>query len=92
VTSSAAVTTLRVFTDQAGVEWRISEMVSGPNFSPMQFAASMEFQPARTYLMLESERETRRLEPMPPAWQEATPEQLEQMLRDSILITIRRNR
>jgi hypothetical protein len=79
----------RHFTDKSGVRWRIRNVVSHTPFQPLQPASSMQFRPPRMYLLFESERETRRLAPTPPKWQDASDQELADMLSAAVVVTIR---
>jgi hypothetical protein len=80
----------RQFTDSNGTGWRVHLVVSAPpKVGPLQLPGSTQFRPANMSLGFESDRERRRLAPVPHGWESASVAQLEQMLNRALVITIR---
>ena len=84
------MTERRYFTDSAGVRWTVYDAVSQVSIGPTQVPSTAQFRPPRPYLLFESERETRRLAPIPQGWREFAPEELERLLPRASVIAIRR--
>jgi hypothetical protein len=79
----------RRFTDKAGVEWEVTAGATVTGFRPLEPPRTAPFRPPTTYLIFESASEKRRLSPAPNHWQDAPPEELERLLADATLITLR---
>jgi len=79
----------RRFTDSNGKEWRVHLVVTAPKVAALQLPRSTQFRPANMSLAFENERERRRLAPVPPGWEHASPGDLEQMLSRALTITLR---
>jgi hypothetical protein len=74
----------RKFTDAAGVEWDVYDVVALPGFGrpgePQLAPHSEVFRAARTWLMFESAAEKRRLSPIPDNWETAPQDELQRLL------------
>jgi len=81
--------TVRRFTDANGIEWRVRLVVNAPRIGPMHPPQSAQFRPAAAWLSFDSERERRRLSPVPPNWEEAPQPELERLLQLATVMTIR---
>jgi hypothetical protein len=79
----------RRFTDTNGTAWRVYLVMAAPKVAPMQVPLSAQFRPVKASLAFDSERERRRLAPVPGGWEEAPPSELERLLRLAITVTIR---
>lgn len=80
----------RNFVDSNGTGWRVHLVVNGgPKVGPLQLPGSTQFRPVNMSLAFESDRERRRLAPVPHGWEHASIPQLEQMLKHAHTITIR---
>ena len=69
----------RQFVDARGVEWLVFDVLPGtaPAAGPLTHA---QLQAAKAWLIFESAHERRRFSPLPLAWDEAAPEELERLL------------
>lgn len=79
----------RRFNDKSGTEWRVYVVVSTPKVAPLQPPLSAQFQPTRTILAFDSEHERRRLAPAPWGWEDASLNDLEQLLARAMTVTMR---
>ena len=88
---------LRGFTDSAGVEWRVWEVVPTraaiETHAQTQSRTSLSATPyANGWLCFESETEKRRLAPIPDGWEIGTPVDIAELLRQAIPVETRRAR
>jgi hypothetical protein len=79
----------RRFKDASGTEWRVHVVINAPKVAPMQPAQSWQFRPVKASLAFDSERERRRLAPIPHGWEDAPSSELERLLGTALTITIR---
>jgi hypothetical protein len=68
----------RQFVDVWGVEWSVFDVMA--RTKPAGPLAHAQLQPAKAWLIFESAHERRRFSPLPLAWHEASPEELERLL------------
>lgn len=85
----AALMVRRRFSDKTGVEWEVTAAATVSGFRPLEPPRTAPFRPATTYLIFESETEKRRLAPAPPNWVDASLEELQRLLAEATLITLR---
>jgi hypothetical protein len=79
----------RRFSDKTGVEWEVTAAATVSGFRPLEPPRTAPFRPATTYLIFESETEKRRLSPAPPNWLDASLDELQRLLAEATLITLR---
>lgn len=71
---------LREYRDETGQIWRVWHVAPG-TFSPGRAAALMPGEMHAGWLCFESEREKRRLAPVPPSWEHRPDHELDLMRR-----------
>jgi hypothetical protein len=79
----------RRFTDNRGTEWEVTAAATVSGFRPLEVPRTAPFRPPTTYLLFESATEKRRLAPAPHGWEDAPVEELQRLLGEAILITLR---
>lgn len=87
---------LRSFTDSSGVQWRVWSVT--PNSSTSAFTSdsfgknSLQHTAfANGWLCFESDREKRRLAPIPPTWESEQPQRLEELCGQAAIVPTRRS-
>ena len=74
----------RTFSDANGVEWDVYDMISLPGFgrpgAPQIAPHSEVFRAGSAWLAFESRAEKRRLSPIPDGWENASVQELQQLL------------
>lgn len=87
---------LRAFTDSAGVEWRVWDVLpsaAAPQRSIETLTGSLtQTVFANGWLCFESSTEKRRLAPIPPDWEFQEPQRLEQLRQQATLVPLRQQR
>ena len=87
---------LRAFRDSTGVEWRVWEVFPS-KASPLSSADSMSRTSlmgsayANGWLCFESDREKRRLAPIPQGWEHSGPRQIEELWKAATPVAPRRS-
>lgn len=87
---------LRAFTDSAGVEWRVYDVLPSAAVSESAVEALSQSLKntafANGWLCFESNAEKRRLAPIPDNWAMQAPERLEQLREQATLVPLRAQR
>ena len=81
----------RQFTDAKGTTWRVYLVMAAPKVGAMQLPLSTQFRPVKMSLGFDSDRERRRLAPVPAGWEDASAAELERFLELAITVTLRVN-
>jgi hypothetical protein len=76
----------RAFTDRSGTTWLVWRVTPGENTARASSATTLPEELAGGWLCFESEREKRRMYPVPPEWEALEDDKLDLLCRAGVVV------